>query len=198
MSMTDKIPPQLIGLSGTLGSGKDTIANHLVQKHNFLHVSTGDVLRHEAAKRGLPTDRRTLIDISIQMRKSGRGFGLFIEEGIKLFNKQKHTYAGLVMSGLRVPGEAEYIQQIGGKLLFIDAPVQERYRRVISRQRDNEPTKTLQQFIDYDTDEINGVSDDPYEVNLGAIRKKADTVITNTGSFEELFDQVEKVLNQQY
>ena len=35
----------IIGLSGTFASGKDTLAHHLVQVYNFMHISTGDMVR---------------------------------------------------------------------------------------------------------------------------------------------------------
>ena len=35
----------IIGLCGTIGSGKDTVANYLVQTHSFIKVSYGSILK---------------------------------------------------------------------------------------------------------------------------------------------------------
>jgi adenylate kinase family enzyme len=71
MNAFDKYPhSKLVGISGTFCAGKDTAANHLVEKYNFLHVSTGDVLRAKAAEQGRDiTDRRVLIETVVELRK---------------------------------------------------------------------------------------------------------------------------------
>ena len=48
---------KLLGLSGTNGAGKDTVAEVLAARHNFLFVSVSDLLRDEATGRGLTTER---------------------------------------------------------------------------------------------------------------------------------------------
>ncbi len=45
---------KIIGVSGTNGSGKDTIGHLLAERHNWLFISMTDMLRDELEKRGLP------------------------------------------------------------------------------------------------------------------------------------------------
>ena len=47
----------VIGLTGTIGSGKDIIAKYLVDKHGFQMVGMGDTVREEADRQGLEKTR---------------------------------------------------------------------------------------------------------------------------------------------
>ncbi|MGH7234103.1 MAG: AAA family ATPase, partial [Candidatus Saccharimonadales bacterium] len=48
------MPPKILGISGTNGSGKDTVAHLLEQDHNFLFISVSDLLRDELKKQSVP------------------------------------------------------------------------------------------------------------------------------------------------
>lgn len=101
---------KLAGLPGTLGAGKDTGAEHLAQWHGFLHVSTGDILREEARRYGLDTDRNTLIDIGVSLRREYGSQGALIIMAIERWQAQRERYlGGLVVTGMRALGEAEEI-----------------------------------------------------------------------------------------
>ena len=40
---------QIIGIAGLIGSGKDTVANHLINNHNFTSVKFADKLKDGVA-----------------------------------------------------------------------------------------------------------------------------------------------------
>src|SRR5579875_3462272 len=108
---------KLVGLSGTLGSGKDTAANHLVNEHGFMHVSLGDVLRVEARRQGRDTERPTLIEIGMRLREKYGSLGALCIKGIEQWAEQRERYVGgLVISGVRVLGEAQEIKDQKGTL----------------------------------------------------------------------------------
>jgi cytidylate kinase len=71
---------RLIGISGTNGSGKDTLGEILAKDFGWFFVSISDLLRHEAKNRGLEVERRNLRKISAEWRKkygvAARLFGL--------------------------------------------------------------------------------------------------------------------------
>ena len=68
----------IIGLSGTFASGKDTLAHHLVQKFNFLHISTGDMVRAVAESEYGNIERPTLVKTANELREK-RGPGVLAE-----------------------------------------------------------------------------------------------------------------------
>ena len=178
---------KLVGLAGTLNAGKDTAANHLVQRHSFMHVSTGDVLRAEANKHGLEPDRNTLIDIGVRLRQEYGSQGALIIMAIEKWQAKREEYmGGLVVSGMRAIGEAEEIPTRHGKLIFVDAPIETRYARMIARQRDAEATKAFDEFAAHDQIEFEGVPDDPTRPNLSAIKSISHKVILNDRNDTEL------------
>lgn len=172
---------RLIGISGTLGAGKDTLAEHLVEEHAFLHVSTGDVLRAEAKNRGLdPTHRPTLIEIGVELR-SIHGMGALSIRGMEIWQeRQEEYYGGLVVSGLRSVGESKGIKEQDGKLVFIDGPATTRYLNIQARGRAEGTYSDFQGFIDYENIELNGLLG-PDSPNLRAIEEIADIKIWNDG-----------------
>jgi dephospho-CoA kinase len=66
--------PEVIGIAGTLSSGKDTLAEYLVENYGYTHVSTGDMVRAEAMKRFGNIERPTLQIVGPALRaESGAG-----------------------------------------------------------------------------------------------------------------------------
>lgn len=186
---------KLVGLSGTLGSGKDTVASHLVDKYRFMHVSLGDVLRVEARRQGRDTERPTLIEIGMRLREEYGSLGALCIKGIEQWDEQRAKFAGgLVISGVRVLGEAQEIKDQNGTLVFIDAPAEERYRRLVARNRDYETSRTFEEFVAHEKIELDGLggTNSPH---LRAVERISDEVIQNIGSESELLARVDGLLN---
>lgn len=185
-----------MGIAGTLNAGKDTGAEHLVQRHSFMHVSTGDVLRTEASRYGLGTDRNTLIDIGVKLRREYGSQGALVIMAIEQWQDQRERYmGGLVVTGMRAIGEAAEIPARHGKLIFVDAPIETRYKRMVARQRDAEATQTMEEFAAHDHLEFVGVPDDPTRPNLSAIKAISDRVIFNDRSDTELlFSSIDRTV----
>lgn len=196
-SMSENHHSHLIGLSGTLGAGKDVYARHLANKYDFLHVSTGDLIREIALQKGLDIERPTLIELGSQLRREYRSYGALV---IKAIEKWQDTTGessrGLVVSGLRVVGEANEVIDRGGKLVFIDAPRSLRYARIIQRQRDCESSVSLEEFTSRDEAEFNGSTHDNARPNLSVIQKISHLVVSNTFADEIHFcEHVDRELN---
>lgn len=168
--------PQLVGISGSFASGKDTIANHLEKDFGFTHVSTGDMVREIAQRERGSIERPVLHEIADEHRRRD-GAGAFVEEALK-------KPWPLVVTGIRTMGEAKALKAAGGVLIFVDAPVEVRHERVKSRQRDAETELTLEQFKAFEEKEWYS-GDTEADFNLRAIKDMADVVIDNTVSLDE-------------
>ncbi len=172
---------KIIGISGTNGSGKDTLGEVLAKKHDWLFVSGADFLREEARKRNLPIEREVLRTISAEWRRT-YGLGVLVDKGVELFNKSDGKYKGLIISPMRNPGEAQHVKDLGGVLIWIDANPEIRYQRIIKRQRSTEDRKTFKQFLMEEKAEMQpSKPGDAATLNMSAVKDKATIFINNNG-----------------
>lgn len=191
---------KFVGLAGTLGAGKDTGAEHLAKHHNFLHVSTSDLLREEARRNGLDTDRPTLIELGIKLRQEYGSQGALILLAIERWQEQRDRYiGGLVVTAMRAVGEAQEVVDQNGTLLFVDAPIGFRYSRMYDRARDNEVNKTFQEFVKHDRLEYHGDPNDSTRPNLKAIKNLSHFALMNEHGQAETFTRtIETILSLDY
>lgn len=175
---------KIIGLSGTNGSGKDTVGHMLVDRHNFLFVSLTDMLRHEAKKRNLSLERENLRMISAEWRRKS-GLGVLIDKGVEYFNERGEGYAGLVMASLRNPGEADRVHDLGGTVVWVDADPRVRYDRIqahkAERNRAEEDNRTYEEFLADEAAEMTP-SGDAATLNMAAVKERSDVFIENSGT----------------
>lgn len=184
---------RIIGIGGTNGSGKDTVAHMLAERHRFLFVSGSDLLREEARRRNLPVERDVLRTISAEWRRQ-HGLGVLVDKAMEAFGASAGKYKGLVLVSLRNPGEADRVHELGGQVVWVDADPKVRYQRIFSRQRTAEDNKTFEQFIQEEQAEMQP-SGDEATLNMIGVKAKADIFIENNGNDMEAFkDQAEKAL----
>lgn len=171
---------KIIGISGSNGSGKDTIGHMLAERHGWLFVSVTDLLRAEAVRRGLPVEREHLRTISAEWRRES-GLGALVDKAVAEFEAAGDQYAGVVMASLRNPGEVDRLHELGGTMVWVDADPKVRYDRIHSRQRSAEDNKTFEQFIAEEEEEMHR-SGDAATLDMSAVKEKADITIYNNGN----------------
>ncbi len=187
----------LIGLSGTNGSGKDTVGHLLEDQHDYLFISVTDLLREELTRRQLPIDREHLRELSAEWRRSF-GMGVLVDRAVTQFAQQKGAYAGLVLASLRNPLEADRVHELGGAMVWIDADPHVRYARIqanaATRGRGGEDDKTYEQFLDEEQAEMHA-SGDEATLNMSAVKDRCDEQIMNdSDDVQALGIQVEQTL----
>jgi len=172
-------PTRIIGIAGTNGSGKDTLGELLASDFDWLFISVTDLLRAEAKKRGLPTERQYTSQISAEWRRES-GLGVLIDKAVEQYEKQNQEYKGLVISSLRNPGEVDEVHVLGGEVVWIDADPKLRYQRATSRGRGSEDNKTFKQFMTEEAEEMNQGGDSA-TLNMAGVKQKCDIFIINNG-----------------
>lgn len=192
--MASKVP--LIGLSGTNGSGKDTVGLLLSQKHNYCFISVTELLRAELRRRGLPIERRNLRALSAEWRRE-HGLSVLVDQAIKTYETQPKTYTGLVISSLRNPYEADRIHELSGVVLWVDADPKVRFNRIQQAKRhgrEGEDDKTYEEFIAEEAAEMQA-SGDAATLDMNAVKKRADhTLINESSNLVQLTQDIQKVL----
>jgi cytidylate kinase len=171
----------VIGLSGTNGSGKDTIGEVLAEHHGYLFVSVSDLLRDELRRRGLAVTRENLRTLSAEWRRES-GLGVLIDKAKELFDQEPGTYKGLVMASLRNPGEVKRVHHYGGIVVWVDADPHIRYERIQRnahlRDRAGEDVKTFEEFLAEEKAEMEH-SGDEATLNMAGVRDTADLTLIN-------------------
>lgn len=187
---------KIIGISGTNGSGKDTVGQMLAERHGWLFISgSEDLLIPELERRGLPLSRENMSALSAEWRREG-GMGAVVDKAFEKFQIQKraHEIGGLVVASLRHPGEAERIHELGGLVVWVDAKPKVRYERVAGRGQGEKDQKTFQEFVDEQKREMSHAGHEATN-NMAAVRDLADIIVMNNGdNLEEFKDQAEQKL----
>jgi dephospho-CoA kinase len=189
--------PKIIGLSGTNGSGKDTVGHMLAERHGYLFVSISDFLRDEARKRGLPVTREVLRTISAEWRREF-GLGVLVDRAVELWKSFGGKYVGVVACPMRNTGEAQHLKDLGGLVIWVNADPKVRYDRIrnANRGRAGEDDKTFEQFLAEEQNEMHRQTGaDEATLNVAAVKALADVSLENNDSDLALFkDHAEKAL----
>ena len=172
---------QLIGISGPFASGNDTVAEFLVKDFGFTHVSTSNMVRRAALAKYGSIERPILAKTATELRYEN-GAGALVTEALK-------ESRPLVITGIRSLGEAKALKAAGGTLLFVDAPLEVRYKRVQSRSRDNETFLTLDEFKANEEKELYAGPNDE-DFNIRAIGAMADVTVQNVLPLDEYIELV--------
>lgn len=182
--------PEIIGISGTHGAGKDALAALRHERENALHVTLSDILREELAKEGVPLERANLMALSKRWREETGDHAILVVKtvGRYLVEKSVEGYGGLSIVSIRHPEEARRVKDLGGVILWVDADPRLRYERICSANRGRiDDAKTFEEFLEEENRELLPPQEtSAASVNLGAVYELADEVVLNNfGSCEE-------------
>lgn len=189
--MTTSSKKKIIGVAGTDGSGKDSLAKMLEKKHGWQFVSVTDILREEARRRGIRLGRDTLRQISAEWRRE-YGLGVLVDRALELYKKDEKN--GLVVASLRNPGEADRIHELGGVVIWVDADPKIRYERITSRNRGTEDHVSFEEFLREEKTQSQ-YSGDANTLNLLEVKARSDIFIENDGSIEDFENEAEEKLS---
>jgi dephospho-CoA kinase len=175
---------RVIGITGKNCAGKDTVAD-VLEARGFERHSLSDAIRVELRERGEEITRDALIALGRELREA--------EGPAVLAERMKRLVATdlVCLVSVRSPAEVESLRALDGfVLLAVDAPVEVRYARELTRKREG-AGGTLEDFIAIEKRED---SSDPNAQQLSATIALADHTITNDGALPELERRVDELL----
>ncbi len=175
----------IVGITGYLASGKDTVADLLIKK-GFNHYSLSDELRAILKERGVESTRENQQKVGNELREK-YGSEYLAERVIKKVLEPS------VITSIRSVGEVELLKSKGMKLIFVDAPIELRYKRIQNRKREGEEILTFEQFKAQEEFE-KGKSSSSQQLHL--VAKMADHTIINSGTLEKLDSKIDKILEE--
>jgi dephospho-CoA kinase len=180
----------IIGIIGTLGAGKGTVAEYLTKKHGFVYFSVRNFLAQEVLKQGKMVNRDTLTVVGNELRIA-HGSGYITEQLMSQALSVKNS--NVVIESIRSTGEAQFLKSHGAMLWAVDADIKIRYARIVKRASETDGI-TFEKFQEQEEREMHG--SDPSSQNLAAVRDMADLVIQNDSTQDALYQQVEAALQK--
>ncbi len=178
----------IIGITGTIGAGKGTIVDYLVNSKGFKHFSARAFLVEEMERRGLENNRDNMVAVANDLRE--KNSPSFVAD--KLFERAEESGENCIIESIRTPGEVESLRQKGKFILLaIDADPKIRYERISERLSSTDDI-SFEKFLSDEEREM--TSNDPNKQNLRKCIEMADFVIDNNGTIEELNLKLEEIL----
>jgi len=175
---------KIIGITGTIGAGKGTIVDYLVNNYGFKHYSVRHYLIEEAKKQNLPLNRDTYVKLANELREL-HSPSYIIDE---LYKEAEKNGNDAIIESIRTEGEiASLRKKENFSLWAVDADPKIRYERIVIRQSETDQI-SFETFLANERREMNAT--DPTKQNLAECIKQADVVFENNHDLEKLFRHV--------
>jgi dephospho-CoA kinase len=180
---------KIVGITWTLGAGKGTVVEYMVKTMWFKHYSVRDYLEEELDKRWLEHTRDNMRELADGLRKEF-GPSYVIDQ---MYKKASAVGADAIIESIRCIGEIDKLRRYADFfLLWVNAARKMRYESVIERWSSTDDV-TYEQFCEQEDKEIHTTN--PYEMNLVWCLERANIVIKNDGTVEQLYMEIERVFS---
>lgn len=185
----------IIGITGTLGAGKGTVVDYIVNKLDFNYFSVREFLSEEIKKQGKEINRDSLTFTANELRKI-HGSSYITD---CLYDKAIAGNKNAIIESIRATGEILSLKEksknsINGQfiLLSIDAPAPLRYKRIKLRNSSTDNVD-FETFLANEQREMN--NEDASKQNLSACMSLADCNLYNAGTVDSLQADIDRVLS---
>jgi dephospho-CoA kinase len=177
----------ILGLVGPLASGKEATKKYLVEKYNAKDCKFSTVLRDVLNRITIPTSRENLQKLSTILREN---FGEDLLAKTIANDASKLEADIVVIDGVRRPTDIEHLLELPNFFLIkIDADSQIRYKRLIERNENvGDSEKTYEQFLKDHESEADSL--------VPQVMATAKHSIENNSSFEDLYKQIDKIIEE--
>lgn len=177
----------ILGFVGHGASGKGAASDYVIKKYNAGYFRFSKMLYDLVTRLYLPADRNNLIRMSEIVRHE------FGEDTLARVMKEDvlhDEHEIICVDGIRRLADIVELRTLPGfKIIYIDTDIKTRYDRLIQRnEKPDDRTKTYEQFL---ADEQR-----PTELSIDEVAREADYVITNNGTLEELYAQIDTIVQQ--
>ena len=184
----------VIGLVGSLCSGKGTVADHL-KYLGFSYEILSDRVREEARARGLEITRTILQDIGNELRETFGG-QILVERTLPLIIDKR---SNLVIDSIRNPDEIDYLRDVlGATIIGIDAPREIRLQWYLARAKERgEDGTTSEDFYRHDNRDW-GIGEQSCGQQVKKCLEMADSILFNMGTKNYLYDECDSILKEMF
>lgn len=179
------MPKKIIGLVGLMACGKGAAARYLVEKYGAGSHRFSTMLKYALDRFYLPVNRENYVKLSEIMRDA---FGQDLMSKVIARDVENDPHDLIVIDGIRRVSDVTHLRALPGFVLVkIVTDPEIRYARLVARgEKVDDRTKTYEAFLaDHQL---------PTELSILEIMNQADLTIDNNGSQEELFRQLDKIV----
>jgi dephospho-CoA kinase len=175
----------LIGICGKIGSGKDSLADILLDNFSFEEqIRFSDPLTEFMNGIGLQLNRENYQKVGFYLR-SIFGREILVETIIRRIKDK--TDKNIVVNGIRYQIEFDAIKILGGIIIGIIADDEIRFKRVNERKRFGKEI-SREEFQRYEKGET--------EIHIEELLKNTDYTISNNESLKDLEKNIAKLLEK--
>ncbi|RLF26744.1 MAG: dephospho-CoA kinase [Thermoplasmata archaeon] len=174
---------KIVAFTGMPGSGKSE-AVKIAMELEIPVVRMGECVWEETKKRGLKLTDENVGRVANEMREK-QGMDIWAKKTIEKINP---SWSKVVIDGVRNREEVDYFRNRLGEdftLVAIHASPKTRYKRLLSRKREDD---------NLSTEKIRERDERELRWGLGVLIAFADVIIINEGSLEEFKSKVKEVL----
>jgi len=179
----------ILGLVGSLASGKETTKNYLAKNYKAKDCRFSSILRDAMNRTSIPTSRENIQKFSTILREN---FGENLLAKAIANDASKLDADVVVVDGVRRFTDIEHLTKLPNFFLIkIDADPKIRYERMVKRnENEGDNKKTFEEFLnDHDAEA---------DRQIPEVMKSAKYSIDNSGTFEELYKQIDFLLKKIY
>lgn len=173
----------LVGISGESGSGKSTFARMLSERLAGSYLATlNSLIKDELVRLGLEPNKKSEHFIG-RYRRAAVGNSYWIDRAIATLGD---AHKVVILASIFDPDEALLVERSGGVVIWIEAPLQERYRRRGDDKFYGSAVGQSAAYFDQLKAERGERVRSEVEASLKAIRDRAAITVENATTLESL------------
>jgi len=176
----------ILGFVGPLSSGKEASKKYLEEKYGASSHRFSMALRDILNRLYLPITRENMQDLSLDLRNR---FGSETLAKVMAQDAKNDDNEVVIIDGVRRFADITFLKDIPGfKLVSIDADPEIRYKRMLLRNENiGDSEKSFEDFLADGKREA--------ELEIPKVMEISQYKINNNGSFEDLYQQINEIIN---
>lgn len=144
----------------------------ILAEHGYNHISTGDLVRAYVKQTNGTEPTRPEMKVAADGQRALHGGDYWVRLALRPLSRY------IVVSGIRTADEANCLKDDGGTLVWIEAPIELRFQRLVGRGRTGD-NLTFAEFKAQEEAEAHGTKSS--EQSVATLERLADVRIVNDG-----------------